>query len=210
MQEQDEHLTVGLLSALQEQDRHVREVETMLSQTLQVLGKLGNKPPFNMDTVLHQGQRSHADVERSSTRLVQYVEELEQLVRTSALITTSLEIKQVLTDVLDTVIVLTGAERAYLMLLKDEGELSVMAARNYKNQDISDADATFSRGVIKTVLDERSPVISTNAQEDERFMMMQSVMRNDLRSVMVIPMLLQGEPLGVLYMDNRLASAVFH
>jgi GAF domain-containing protein len=149
-------------------------------------------------------------MEKDATRMVQYVEELEQLVRTSALLTTSLELNHVLNDVIDTVIQLTGAERAFLMLVQGEEDLALRAARNSKGQVISEEDVTFSRGIIKSALDEGQPIIATNAQEDERFQDMKSVLRHDLRSIMVIPMLLQGEPLGVLYLDNRLAAAVFH
>lgn len=190
--------------------QHTEEVESMLLQTLQVLSKMGNQSPFNSDAIIQKGRQLRYALQQSSQRVIHQLDEMEELVRTSALITTSLEIERVLQDVIDTVIMLTGAERVFLMLLKGDDDLHVMAARDKSQQDINADDVTFSRGVIKTALEEKTPIISTNAQEDERFQNMQSVMRHDLRSIMVIPMLLQGVPLGVLYLDNRLASAVFH
>jgi len=50
-----------------------------------------------------------------------------------------------LEDVIDTVINLTGAERAYLMLLKNTDDLTVTAARNNRQENISDSDVAFSR-----------------------------------------------------------------
>lgn len=210
MEEQGENLTFSFLDSVNSIAKHSEELETMLAQTLQVLSKLGNQPPFDADVFVRKGRRVRDALSRSAERLVDQLEEMEELVRTSALITTSLQIDHVLQEVIDTVIYLTGAERAFLMLLHDTDDLTVAAARNSRHENIANADVTFSRGVIKTALEERQPIISTNAQEDERFQMMQSVMRHDLRSIMVIPMLLQGVPLGVLYLDNRLASAVFH
>lgn len=190
---------------------HTREVERLLVQTLGVLGKLGNPPPFDATQVLNRGEVRRQDFQASSQRLLKQTQDLENLVRTSALITTSLEIDQVLNEVMDTVISLTGAERAYLlMLVGEDGDLSVRAARNAAGDALSGDEVVFSRGVIAHVLETKQPIITTNAQDDERFKASDSIIRNDLRSLMVIPMLLQNVPLGVLYVDNRLATAVFH
>jgi len=210
MFDQDEKISDELKHSVDAMVQHTEQVETMLLQTLEVLSRLGNAPAFNAETIVQQGRSQRYTLQQTTQRFTHQMQELTELVRTSALITTSLEIDRVLEEVIDTVITLTGAERAYLMLLKSEDDLHVMAARDKKQQDISVDDVTFSRGVIKAALEDGMPVISTNAQEDERFQNMQSVMRNDLRSIMVIPMMLQGVPLGVLYLDNRLAAAVFH
>jgi len=210
MTDQDSNISADFLGSLQELYFHSEDVETSLVQMMEVLSKVGNAPPFSLDKILQRGRDSRTLAERDATRIIQYVEELEQLVRTSALLTTSLEINHVLDDVIDTVITLTGAERAFLLLVQADEDLVLRAARNSKGEIISEEDVTFSRGVIKSALDEGQPVVATNAQEDERFQDMKSVLRHDLRSIMVIPMLLQGVPLGVLYLDNRLAAAVFH
>jgi hypothetical protein len=81
---------------------------------MEVLSKVGNQPPFSLDKILQRGRDGRTQMEKDATRMVQYVEELEQLVRTSAMLTTSLELNHVLNDVIDTVITLTGAERAFL------------------------------------------------------------------------------------------------
>jgi transcriptional regulator with GAF, ATPase, and Fis domain len=210
MTDQDTSLSADFLVSLQELFFHSENVETSLVQMMEVLSKVGNQPPFSLDKILQRGRDGRTQMEKDATRMVQYVEELEQLVRTSALLTTSLELNHVLNDVIDTVITLTGAERAFLLLVQGEDDLVLRAARNSRGEIINEEDVTFSRGIIKNALEEGQPVISTNAQEDERFQDMKSVLRHDLRSIMVIPMLLQGVPLGVLYLDNRLAVAVFH
>ncbi len=208
--QEDEKLSQNLLDSITAMVTYSQEVEGMLAQTLQVLSKLGNVPPFDMASLKQRGQKQRNGLQKSAEELVSEVEELKELVRTSALITTSLEVGHVLNEVVDTVIHLTGAERAFLMLVKDGEETSVRAARDNRGANITEADITFSQGVIKSAINTGEPVITTNAQEDERFNKMQSVMRNDLRSIMVIPMMLHGTAIGVLYLDNRLTSAVFH
>jgi GAF domain-containing protein len=201
------------LSDLREQiqalGQHSQQVETMLAQTLGVLSRLGNQAPFNMDKLAANGYELRARLDVGLQKVAAEFDEMAQVIRTSALITTSLEIERVLEEVLDTVISLTGAERAYLLLLKGE-ELQTVASRNNKGLMLDPSEMSFSRGVIKTALQEGQPLISTNAAEDERFQEMQSIIRNDMRSIMVIPMMLQGIAMGVLYLDNRLTAAVFH
>lgn len=191
---------------------HVDEVEAMLKQTLQVLSKIGNAPVFDVNPILQRGQEAKNGMSRITERTVRHINEMEELIRTSALITTSLEVNHVLDEVIDTVIQLTGADRVFLMLLKgeDDLDLTVRAARNAKGETLDPAEAAFSHSVIKAAIEDGAPLITTNAQEDERFNQQASVIRNDLRSVMVIPMAIQGVTIGVFYLDNRLASAVFH
>jgi|GEM_PF-2243295 len=191
---------------------HTEEVEDMLNQTLRVLGKMGASGNFDIAPIIRKGRVFRRDAQKSSKRVATQLHELNSLVHVSALVTTSLEIDSVLYTCMDTVIDLTGAENVYLMLLPDEeqGNLQVKAGRNSKGENIPIDEAIFSRGVITEALEGGQPIITTNAQEDERFQNMASVISSQLRSIIVIPMILQGRPIGVFYLDNRLANAVFH
>ena len=135
---------------------------------------------------------------------------MEELVTISALLTSSLELDDVLEAVLDTVIRLTGAERAYLMLMQPStNELKVQIARNQNQENIAEDDITFSEGIIETALKDREPVITTNAQSDARFEARESVMSHSLRSIIVVPLFLGETIVGVLYADNRIEAGIF-
>lgn len=135
---------------------------------------------------------------------------MEELVTISALLTSSLELDDVLEAVLDTVIRLTGAERAYLMLMQPStNELKVQIARNQNQENIAEDDITFSEGIIETALKDREPVITTNAQSDARFEARKSVMSHSLRSIIVVPLFLGETIVGVLYADNRIEAGIF-
>jgi GAF domain-containing protein len=111
---------------------------------------------------------------------------------------------------MDTVIKLTGAERAYLMLRHGKtGELKVQAARNWEHETLTQESATFSSGILHTAIENRVPLVTTNAQDDSRFQGMKSVFSLDLRSIIVVPLVLKDEVIGVLYADNRIEQGVF-
>lgn len=205
----EESLTEDLVAGVRALTHHSEETEQMLMQALQALAKLGKQSPYDISTLVGAGRAARQSLQKNSQKVIQHLVEMEELVRTSALITTSLEIQRVLEEVVDTVISLTGAERAFLILVEN-GTQEVVAARNHKGDNITPEGMTFSLGVIQSALETGNPIVTMNAQEDDRFQNMQSVVRNDLRSIMVIPMFLQGKPLGVLYLDNRMTAAVFH
>ncbi len=149
-------------------------------------------------------------IHESAKTLSQRLDRAHELISTSALLTSTLEISQVLEKVIDTVIRLSGAERAYLMLREgDSDELTIQEARNYDHETLSPEEASFSRGIVYTAIDRREPVLTTNAKTDSRFADLASVTDYTLRSVMVIPLILRDEVIGVLYVDNRLKDGQF-
>ncbi|MEO8393751.1 MAG: GAF domain-containing protein, partial [Chloroflexota bacterium] len=148
--------------------------------------------------------------EKQAQGVGRQLEQLDELLRTFTLITSSLELDHVLEDVMDTVIRLTGAERAYLMLSdKDTGELNLSVARNWDKENIADSEAVFSRSIVNQALKEGQAILATNAQADDRFQGVKSIVSNNLRSILCIPLTLQGRVIGALYADNRITQDVF-
>jgi GAF domain-containing protein len=138
------------------------------------------------------------------------MDQQRELVRTTALITSSLELDQVLDEVMDTVIHLTGAERAYLMLRdRKTDELQIRSARNWDRESLSESDTVFSSSIVNAAIEQREPIVATNAADDTRFQAMKSVVQHGLRSVLCIPLSLREEIVGVLYADNRIEQGIF-
>lgn len=154
--------------------------------------------------------RDLSSVQTGSRRVVNQLEQLQGLVRTSAVVASSLDIDRVLEEVMDNAIKLTNAERAYLML-RAEGsdELELRAARNWDRETLAEQEVTFSRGIMASVLETGEPVLTINAQGDSRFQAQASVLINDLRSIICIPLKLRDRVTGVLYADNRFEQGVF-
>lgn len=185
-----------------------------LHATLQKLREVARQidPDISDDTLesFRHVERDLAAVQAGSKRMVEQIEMLQGLVRTSALMTSTLDVHKVLEEVMDTAIMLTDAERAFLVLRQDGSEeLELRAARNWDRETLKENDITFSRSVIDTALKTGEPILTLNAQGDSRFQNNQSVLVNQLRSILCIPLKLRERVIGVLYADNRLEQGVF-
>ncbi|NKQ36188.1 MAG: GAF domain-containing protein [Chloroflexi bacterium] len=142
-------------------------------------------------------------VEREQARLAALYEVSSQLGKT-------LDLGEVLNQVMDAIIQLSGAERGFLMLYDEvSGKLTTRAARNL-DQNTIDGDAmNISRTVIERAIATGEGILTSNAQEDERFSAQTSVVGYQLRSIMCSPLKVRGRTLGAVYVDNRLFSGVF-
>lgn len=123
---------------------------------------------------------------------------------------TSLDLAEVLNQVMDAIIQLTGAERGFLMLIdRETGQLDLQAGRNVDKETIESEGMEVSRTVINRVVESGEPVVTSNAQEDPRFAQQASVIGFALRSIMCAPLRARGETIGAVYVDNRVRSGIF-
>ncbi len=124
------------------------------------------------------------------------------------MVNSSLDLPTVLAEVIDTLIRITGAERAFLML-REDGELRVRVARNWERGAIGPGEEAFSRTVIERVAHGGDPVLTTNAQADPRFSATDSIVAHNLRSILCVPLKSKGKVTGVIYADNRAREGLF-
>lgn len=133
----------------------------------------------------------------------------EALYNVSRLLGSSLDLQTVLDQVMDAIIQLTSAERGFLMLRDDDGNLTVTAARNLDQQTVSSDKFKYSRTIANQVLDAGKPILTTNAAEDPRFSGQASIVGQALRSIMATPLRARGQVMGVIYVDNRAIEGLF-
>lgn len=203
-------VTTQVVEALQQTATEARQLEAIFDRLLQVLTQNGFQIQVDLVAVAQKMYQRLDAAQAQAQGMGRQLEQLEELMRTFTLITGSLELDLVLEEVMDTVIRLTGAERAYLMLSnKETSELEIAVARNWGKENIADSDAVFSRSVVSQALKENKAILTTNAQSDDRFQNVKSVVNNQLRSILCIPLTLQGREIGALYADNRIAQDVF-
>src|SRR4051812_25846956 len=136
-------------------------------------------------------------------------ERLAKLYEVSRAIGSSLDLQTVLDQVMDAIIQLSGAERGFLMLLDDDGNLNVKVARNFDQATLESSAFALSRTVTGKVLESGQAIVTTNAQEDPRFAGQQSVVAHALRSIMASPLRVRGNVIGVTYVDNRVKTGLF-
>lgn len=137
-------------------------------------------------------------------------EKLAALYAVSSQLGSSLDLTEVLNQVMDAIIQLTGAERGFLMLSDEaSGELKTAVARNVDQTSIDGHESKISHTVVKRAIAAETGVLTNNAQEDDRFSGQESVIGYQLRSIMCAPLRARNQILGAVYVDNRLMAGVF-
>ena len=129
------------------------------------------------------------------------------LYKVAADLTSSLDLDEVLRRALDKVIDLMSASRGYIVLI-EEGILRVRVSRTETN-DPQDTEFTGSRTFVEQCIREKRPLITTDALADARFKTQQSVILRNLRSILAVPLLIRGECIGAVYVDNPFKSGIF-
>jgi adenylate cyclase len=115
----------------------------------------------------------------------------------------------VLQIVMDTIVRLTGAERGFLMLRDERGEMVIRIARNWEQESINQNEFAISRTVVQRVIMSGEAVLTTNAREDPRFGGQESIIAFNLRSILCVPLKVKSELIGVIYADNRIRTGIF-
>lgn len=134
---------------------------------------------------------------------------LDLVYRLSQTFNSTLDLDQVLNTVIDEVIALMRAERGFVMLLNEDDRMSFRVARGIDQQTIEQPDFQISRSIVERVKVERQAVLTVDAQKDDRFALQHSIQALGLRSILCVPLKSKEKLIGIIYVDNRLASGVF-
>jgi len=129
------------------------------------------------------------------------------LYEVAADLTSSLDLDEVLRRVLDKVIDLMNASRGYVVLV-EEGILRVRVARTETGAS-EGTEFSGSRTFVEQCIRDKKPLLTTDAVTDERFKGQQSVILRNLRSIIAVPLLIRGECIGAVYVDNPFKSGIF-
>lgn len=158
------------------------------------------------------------DVSRIESRLVEEATTLSQfrtLAGTSEQINSSLDLDEVLAEAMERVIILTGAERGYIILTDPnpfaEVQWEVRIARDQGQDDRGHTPPVFqgSRTILKEVLETAKPLLTDNAYNDPVFGSSATIASMTLRSVLCVPLTQRDKVIGAVYVDNRLRAGVF-
>ncbi len=139
--------------------------------------------------------------------------QLRALSEMSTRITNSLDVDTVLQETMELVIVLTQAERGYIILKNlDSGEMEfrVSSEGGLLGRALSGGDRPqISMSIVNQVIGTGEPLLADNAYQDESLATSQSIMDFVLRSVLCVPLQYKGRNTGVVYVDNRLVAGIF-
>ena len=133
---------------------------------------------------------------------------LRRLLQFSERLLVTRDVQSLLESVLDGAIEVTGAERGFVLLLRDNTP-EVRAARNLRQESIPDAVRQLSDSIVAKVIETRRPIIVADAMSDSAFSRSDSVMHLRLSSVLCAPLIAGGELLGLLYLGNDRVANLF-
>ncbi len=165
-------------------------------------------PPLITEGILQLGNEVDT-LRKISKRLEEERRSLRALAQIGQVVNSTLELDIVLQIVMDTIVRLTHAERGFLMLKDNSGILKTRVARNWEQESLPDTELTFSSTIVNSVIANGKPLLTTNAQQDPRFVGQESVIAFNLRSIMCVPMKTKDEITGVIYADNRIKTGMF-
>lgn len=185
-----------------------------LAQQLRAQSDILRQRGMNLPPGTVKGLESmHIDLEKVAPRVSEQQNELDRLRKladTTGLLTSSLNLDEVLITIVDTVVGLTGAERGYIMLSNEHtGELEFRYARGMNQQDLDSDSLVVSKTIVSEVAKTGEPLVTTNAQEDDRFAGQHSIVGYNLRSILCAPLISKEKVQGVVYADNSIRDALF-
>lgn len=201
--------TYGLAKELSDLSRLTTDLQVLLGTQKEYLARMGlTVPPGVSESLAHLRNRMDR-LQGEIGSLEAETDRLRALTETSSFINSSLDLTTVLNQVMDTIIRLTGAERGFLMLKDNRGELQFRTARNMDRESLDSSAFQVSRTIIHQVSSSGEPVVTTNALADPRFSAQESVVGYNLRSIVCVPLTFRDSVTGVIYVDNRIRIGLF-
>lgn len=135
-------------------------------------------------------------------------EHLVALYQVSTWINSTLDFDNALDNAMNAIMEVTKAQRGFLMSADEEtGEMKVLVARGIDGGTIESEG--YSTTIVGEVVKTREPLLTNNAQFDERFSAGQSIIMRGLRAILAAPMLVQDRLIGVVYVDTSMKAGVF-
>jgi two-component system, NtrC family, sensor kinase len=126
---------------------------------------------------------------------------LQVMYRTALAVSHTLDIDELLGRILQLVFEWVEADRGCIMLLDPESKQLRTKAR--RDRRVSEATSmAISRTILDYVLDRGEGVITSDAQDDDRFSGGNSVVRTGVREAICVPMQGRYGTVGVIYVDT--------
>jgi adenylate cyclase len=124
-------------------------------------------------------------------------------------LSSSLELEVVLSKVMDRMITLMKAARGFIVLV--DPATGLMSVPMSGGQADPEKARLFlgSKTVIEHVVRTGQAVVTTDATIDDRFKGQQSVILQNLRSIIAVPLVTKGKVIGAVYVDNPFQAAIF-
>ena len=122
----------------------------------------------------------------------------------------SQDLDAVLSGVMELVFEYLKADRGFLMLYnEEERQLMPYVVKQRKPGGKSEKPINFSRTIVNKVFDEGVAVVTANAMSDSRFGTQESILMQQIRSCMCVPLWDEKKIIGIIYVDCLIYESFF-
>lgn len=126
---------------------------------------------------------------------------LQAILQTATLLAREVELEELLEQTLDRLLAITGTERGCIML-PEHGDLAVKARRNLGSGAPLAQDIQLSMSSVRQVFDQGEAVWLLNVAPHGPDQVRAPVADLRVQTILCLPMQVQGERIGVLYLDS--------
>ena len=105
---------------------------------------------------------------------------------------------------------LVGAERCYVVLFNDAGDLDFRETRDPQGRAIAHPNDQVSHSVLNKVRAHAEPLLLHDAMGDAQFDLSRSVHNLHLRSILCAPLISHDCAIGAIYVENRSMRGMFN
>ncbi|MGB9595894.1 MAG: PP2C family protein-serine/threonine phosphatase, partial [Candidatus Poribacteria bacterium] len=139
-------------------------------------------------------------------RLQKRIRELTTLYEVSKLLTSTMDLNEVLNLIVKTTAKHVGVKACSVRLLNEKtGEMVLKAAYGLSDEYIQKGQVFAWRGVYKDVISKGQVAIVYDAPTDPRFEYTEHAIKEGIKSMLIVGLIIQGKPIGALsvYTDRH-------
>jgi serine phosphatase RsbU (regulator of sigma subunit) len=134
--------------------------------------------------------------------LIKAEQRLHAVLEISNAIRTQLEIDRLLNQILERLFgVFRQADRGFIILKDNDSDVLMPRATRHRDPEQPEA-APISRSIVEKAMADRVAIRSADAMGDQRFAAASSVKKFEIRSMICVPIISEGEALGVIHLDT--------
>lgn len=205
--------TASLLGDLRQLEDLIKQIDAALSAQRDQLRSHRLAMPSSVVSSFSQLQADFKQLEADVLAEQTELRQLRALSDMAVRMTNSLDVEVCLAETMELVILLTQAERGYIILTREDSDLYDFRVSSESGMlGLSRPDGSppqISMSVVNQVISSGEPLLADNAYQDERLSGSQSIVNFTLRSVLCVPLRFKDKSIGAVYVDNRLVAGIF-
>ena len=137
-------------------------------------------------------------------------DELTQLLDLAGALLGASDVDAMLDSVVARALDILAGDRGFLVLRGHDDDLDLKVVRNWRREELEDGEGEpVSRSIVHEVFARGQVLLIEDALDDRHYGQMESVLRQGIRSVLAAPLEVDGQRVGVLYLESQSVRRLF-